>query len=76
MTEILISKEGGTCWRMVYCFDATMLDDGYYFKNAGDPPTYIRVDPFGDLKKLEAWNSGQPIKNTTPKYMQARGVLE
>jgi hypothetical protein len=41
----------GTAWKMVYAQDDPVLKDGFYYKNAGDPPAYVSADkkPMQDI---------------------------
>lgn len=34
----------GTAWKLVYAKDDPVLRDGYYYKNAGDPPAYLNAE--------------------------------
>lgn len=34
----------GTTWKMVYVKDDPILKDGFYYQNAGDPPTYVSAE--------------------------------
>ena len=59
---VLGKREGSGAWKLVYIDDG-ILKPGFYFVNAGDPPTYSKASKdsvFRMLQKLVDNAAGQP----------------